>query len=105
MLPALPQDSQHVLAISNNGDAASPPIRSLATAPFRLPQGTVTFSNKVARELWAKNNIATAVLAQLNQPFGKDHLTQSFTVTAAFRHVLCPVIKSGFLNDRSCFVF
>jgi hypothetical protein len=37
---------------------------------------------------------------QLNQPFGKDCNTQSFTVQAAFRHVLCPIIKSGFLVGR-----
>jgi hypothetical protein len=73
------------------------PIRSLATAHFPLPQGTATFANKAAREDWAKANIATAVLAQINQPFGKDSLSQSFTVDAAFRHVLCPVIKSGLL--------
>jgi hypothetical protein len=77
----------------------TPPIRSLATERSGLPPGVTTFSTKAARELWAKNNISTPVLAQLDQPFGKDRTNQSFTVQAAFRHVLCPVIKSGFLSN------
>jgi hypothetical protein len=84
----------------------SPPTISLATLSLGttksgLPPGVPTFSTKAAREAWAKDNISTAVLAQLNQPFGKDRTAQSFTVRAAFRHVLCPLIKSGFLPD-SC---
>ncbi len=84
----------------------SPPTFSLATLSLGttesgLPPGVPTFSTKAARESWAKANISTAVLAQLNQPFGKDRIAQSFTVRAAFRHVLCPIIKSGFLPD-SC---
>jgi hypothetical protein len=82
-------------------DNDSAPTLSLATAQSTLPRGVATFSTKAARELWAKDNISTAVLAQLNQPFGKDHVAQSFTVTAVFRHVLCPVIKSGFLPASS----
>lgn len=82
-------------------DTDNAPVLSMATslAPrsSALPPGVPTFSNKAARELWAKENISTAVMAHLNNPFGKDNLNQSFTVQAAFRHVLCPVIKSGFL--------
>jgi hypothetical protein len=81
-------------------DITIAPIRSLATSHFAaLPPGTATFPTKAARELWAKDNIDTAVMAQINQPFGKDRLNQSFTVTAAFRHVLCPIITSGFFCD------
>jgi hypothetical protein len=82
-------------------DNDSTPTLSLATAQSALPRGVATISTKAACELWAKDNISTAVLAQLNQPFGKDHVAQSFTVTAVFCHVLCPVIKSGFLPTSS----
>jgi hypothetical protein len=84
-------------------DTTAAPIRSLATSQFAaLPPGTVLFPTKAACELWAnKENIDTAVMAQINQPFGKDCLAQSFTVAAAFRHVLCPVIKSGFFAIRT----
>jgi hypothetical protein len=90
LAPVLPKDP----ALD---DGILPPTESAATAIFRLPPGTVTFATKAAREIWAKTNLDSAVLAQLNQPFGKDSLTQSFTVVAAFRHVLCPLIQSGFL--------
>jgi hypothetical protein len=36
-------------------------------------------------------------LDQLNQPFGKDSLSQSVTIIAVFCHVLCFVLGSGFL--------
>jgi hypothetical protein len=94
------QADPSVASPADAGDATTAPIRSLAATQFAaLPPGTATFATKAACELWAKDNIATPVLAQLNQPFGEDRLTQSFTVVAAFRHVLCPVIKSGFFFD------
>jgi hypothetical protein len=80
-------------------DVILPPTESAATGIFRLAPGTTTFANKAARETWAKDNLDSAVLVQLNQPFGKDSLTQSFTVVTAFCHVLCPLIRSGFLVD------
>jgi hypothetical protein len=94
------QADPSVASPADAGDATTAPIRSLAATQFAaLPPGTATFATKAACELWAKDNIATPVLAQLNQPFGEDRLTQSFTVVAAFRHVLCPIIKSGFFLD------
>jgi hypothetical protein len=78
-------------------DGILPPTESAATSIFWLPPGITTFSTKAACETWAKANLDSAVLMQLNQPFGKDSLTQSFTVVAAFRHVLCPHIQSGIL--------
>jgi hypothetical protein len=82
-------------------DGYLPPTESAATSIFKLPPGVTTFSSKAARETWAKDNLDSAVLMQLNQPFGKDSSTQSFTIVAAFRHVLCPLIRSGFLVDPS----
>ena len=38
---------------------------------------------------------------QLAQPFGKDSLSQAFYAQKCFRHVLLPVLKSGFLSCRS----
>ena len=38
---------------------------------------------------------------QLNQTFGKDNLSQSFYAEKCFRHVLLPVLKSGFLSRQT----
>jgi hypothetical protein len=99
MSPSTQPDSTPPAAFDDTDSSA--PAFSLATLHAALPPGVATFESKAARELWAKDNISTAVLAQLNQPFGKDSNTQSFTVQAAFRHVLCPIIKSGFLVGPS----
>ena len=84
-------------------DTEDAPFASLATleAALPLPTGVSTFSTKAEREQWAKANLPSPVLVQLNQPFGKDRINQSFTVQAAFRHVLCALIKSGFLPDHA----
>ena len=39
------------------------------------------------------------IVARLEQPFGKDNLKQTFVSSAAFRHVLIPLWKSGFMAD------
>jgi hypothetical protein len=39
------------------------------------------------------------VTARLEQPFGKDNLSQYFYSTPGLRHVLLPLWKSGFLHD------
>ena len=41
--------------------------------------------------------INPSVVAQLEQPFGKDNLCQVFVSEAALRHVLLPLWKTGFL--------
>ena len=38
---------------------------------------------------------------QLNQTFGKDNLLQSLYAEKCFRHVLLPVLKSGFLSRQT----
>jgi hypothetical protein len=45
---------------------------------YALPPGTKTFSDKAAREPWAKGNIASAVFAQLNQPLVRTHFLKVF---------------------------
>jgi hypothetical protein len=44
---------------------------------------------------------STSVQIQLDQPFGKDTLFQSFYADKCFSHVLLPVLKSGFLSCRA----
>jgi hypothetical protein len=39
------------------------------------------------------------ILARLDQPFGKDNLSQHFYSTPGLRHILLPLWKSGFLYD------
>jgi hypothetical protein len=41
------------------------------------------------------------VRAQLDQPFGKDSLYQTFCSEKCFRHILLPLFKSGFLPRRA----
>ena len=55
----------------------------------------------VQLEAFAKTHIPTSVQTQLNQTFGKDNLSQSFYAEKCFRHVLLPVLKSGFLSRRT----
>jgi hypothetical protein len=59
-----------------------------------------TFRTKNERTIWAKAHLPPSVYLQLHQPFGKDSIRQSFTVPAAFRHVLCLLYKSNFLSAR-----
>jgi hypothetical protein len=44
------------------------------------------------------NTIDPRVTARLEQPFGKDNLSQYFYSTPGLRHVLLPLWKSGFLH-------
>jgi hypothetical protein len=52
---------------------------------------------KAQLEDFARNNLDSYALEMLDNPFGKDNLLQTFTSEAAFRHVLIPLWKSGFL--------
>ncbi|KAI2494795.1 hypothetical protein MHU86_19746 [Fragilaria crotonensis] len=45
--------------------------------------------------------LPTSVQIQLNQPFGKDSLHQSFYAAKSFCHILLPLLKSGFLSCRA----
>jgi hypothetical protein len=48
--------------------------------------------------VFAKSTLPTSVQTKLNQSFGKPSLKHCFKSQAASRHILLPVIKSGFLS-------
>lgn len=52
-------------------------------------------------EAFAAAELPTSVQIQLDQTFGKDTSFQSFYAEKCFRHVLLPVLKSGFLSCRA----
>ncbi|KAI2490464.1 hypothetical protein MHU86_24117 [Fragilaria crotonensis] len=47
------------------------------------------------------DNLPTSVQVQLDQPFGKDSLQQSFYSAKSLCHILLPLLKSGFLSCRA----
>ena len=61
-----------------------------------------TFPRK-ERELFARSldDIDPRIRAKMDQPFGKDNLTQCFYAEPTLRHVLLPLWKSGYLGDLS----
>ena len=70
-----------------------------ATSPRTLNQAfTQGVQTNFRRRL---DSIDPRITAKLDQPFGKDNLSQSFISEAALRHVLLPLWKSGFLFSDS----
>jgi hypothetical protein len=52
-------------------------------------------------EQFVSTILPTSVQVQLDQPFGKDSLQQSFYSAKSFCHILLPLLKSGFLSCRT----
>jgi hypothetical protein len=52
-------------------------------------------------EAFATAKLPTSVQIQLSQTFGKDSVSQSFYSQKCFRHVLLPVLKSGYLSCKA----
>jgi hypothetical protein len=75
------------------------PVDSVVTTltPTTLQEA---FTQAAQRRFMATlNAVDPRVTAQLEQPFGKDNLSQFFYSTPGLRHVLLPLFKSGFLHD------
>jgi hypothetical protein len=49
-------------------------------------------------EHFASTVLPSSVQVQPAQPFGKDTITQSFYAEKCFRHILLPLVKSGYLS-------
>ncbi|KAI2510434.1 hypothetical protein MHU86_4007 [Fragilaria crotonensis] len=81
------------------------PPGSSAEAPCYLAKvsDTWTQGKLTSKRLdnFAQIVLPSNVQIQLAQPFGKNSLTQSFFAQKCFRHVLLPVLKSGFLSCRA----
>jgi hypothetical protein len=52
-------------------------------------------------DTFARTFLPTSVQVQLQQNFGKDSLSQSFSSEKCFRHILLPVLKSGFISRNN----
>ena len=52
-------------------------------------------------EAFAAAELPSDVQIQLNQPFGKGNMFQSFLSEKCFRHILLPVLKSGYMSRNS----
>ena len=52
-------------------------------------------------EQFASTVLPSSVQVQLAQPFGKDDINQSFYAEKCFRHILLPLLKSGYLSCRA----
>ncbi len=57
-------------------------------------------ASRAAREHFVRTVLPPAIRAQVDNPFGKDANTQSFVSTAAFRHIILPLLQSKFLTQR-----
>jgi hypothetical protein len=77
------------------------PTASLVTPPSQATLRTV-FTQDAQRRFKATLGVLDPrVLAKLEQPFGKENLSQCFRAEAALRHVLLPLWRSGFLAGSS----
>jgi hypothetical protein len=77
------------------------PVDSIVTGAVGEP-GTLreAFTQSAQRQFWTALSAAEpGILARLDQPFGKDNLSQCFYSTPGLRHVLLPLWKSGFLYE------
>ena len=62
------------------------------------PTVRTVFTQSVQRDFRRQlDEIDPRISAKIDQPFGKENLSQTFTSDASLRHVLLPLWKSGFL--------
>ena len=87
-----PQDSNTI------NPAACPTQKPTITQALWLQPGKLTTQRL---ENFVSTILPTSVQIQLNQPFGKDSLHQSFYAAKSFCHILLPLLKSGFLSCRA----
>jgi hypothetical protein len=81
-------------------------MSSYVTSPNALIPGDQPRSlSRIEREAF-KQSLPSAVQVQLDQPFGKDSLSHSFTADAEFRHILVFLFRSCYLTrkDRSLLI-
>ena len=95
-----PQERDEPLPPLNSTYIKATTADTLKTNP-QLKQWSSGKLSTVQLEEFAKTHIPTSVQTQLNQTFGKDNLSQSFYAEKYFRHVLLPVLKSGFLSRQT----
>jgi hypothetical protein len=78
------------------------PVDSVVTAASEPATLREAFTQAAQRRFRSTlEGIDHRITARLDQPFGKDNLSQRFYSTPGLRHVLLPLWKSGFLYDDS----
>jgi hypothetical protein len=78
------------------------PVNSAVTGATGTAPGSLreAFTQSAQRQFRSTlNSIEPGIVARLDQPFGKDNLSQCFYSTPGLRHVLLPLWKSGFLYE------
>ena len=73
-------------------------IKAIQTLPNVWQSGKLTTQRL---EQFATSILPSSVQVQLAQPFGKDSINQSFYAEKCFRHILLPLLKSGYLARRT----
>jgi hypothetical protein len=86
-----PLNSHYIKASTADQISSNPQLKQWSTGKLTTAQ----------LEEFAKTHIPMNVQAQLKLTFGKDTLSQSFYSEKYFRHVLLPVLKSGFLSCQA----
>ena len=95
---ASPSTSPGVEPQASNEFPSLLPPTLLSPKPPSPVSTAVLSTSRAQREKFVREQLPTRVQVMLDQPFGKDCLTQSFTTEACFRLVLLPLVRSRFLT-------
>ena len=82
--------------LSQPASTMEPDLPSHALQPWKIGKLTSAKLDKFAEKV-----LPPAIQAALRTTFGKDSIRHSFYAEKTFRHVLLPVLKSGFLPLRA----
>jgi len=95
-------DIQHAIKYPLKAIGILPlPARAFDPAESTNPKALATRFGRSERERFALSldKLDPRIRAKLDQPFGKDNLTQCFYAEPAFRHTFVLLLKSGFLSN------
>jgi hypothetical protein len=107
-----PLHSAYLTSFDTNTHPAQ--LNHIHTNPTNTTDKPTTDSTPYAATAWRSGKLTTkrleqfattvlpsSVQVQLAQPFGKDDINQSFYSEKCFRHILLPLLKSGYLSCRA----
>jgi len=95
-------DIQHAIKyLLKAGGIIPSPARAFDPAAATNPSASATRFGRSEREHFALSldKIDPRIRAKLDQPFGKDNLTQCFYAEPAFQHTFVLLLKTGFLSN------
>jgi len=97
-------DIQHKIKYPLKASGILPsPARAFDPAESTNPSASATRFGRSKRERFALSldKLDPRIRAKLDQPFGKDNLTQCFYAEPAFWHTFVLLLKSGFLSNSN----